>query len=557
MNLIYKLLDKNIFIDPKPIPNKNNMYAVYVSKNRLNEVKKNFQEINKKVSDKSAYKSLICNLGEDKSWNEGKPKSCSFFSKDSKKFFCELDIDNIVNLRHILEAYKNKEFRNWKLIFGGESEGKEVKNFSEVKQLIKNKLKKAVNKIRKKEQGPLSTSEKSHEKQAVELIREAETQYAQVIKDKYAKMLNEDLKKFDDRVNSQIKELIDKVNSMSPIVKLVYSQKCTYSSLKKNHEEIIGQIENFINSNKANDSVVKVLNDWVQSVGAELFSRDKSLKILDEYTKEGYNIISILGSGGAAMVVKFIDNKGKEKALKIFNSKESFSSYQEEKSAIEKMGSVNKKKLKKYFNAPKIDEKGNMKMKLAKKVLDSDEFINDGNKSSDLNMNFFKKMARQVLKGLESMHSQNLIHGDIKPDNIHMVANKKIGKSDRFKIADLGTVYDASEKSFGGTPIYTHQDMTRNSTSEQRMKNDVYALGCSLLDILMGKRVVGKAFGGHVSFLESNTDEQIYNQISSKYRNMDTNSIESVLNFIRRLCKERLNDVPTAKEALKDKFLKK
>ena len=83
------------------------------------------------------------------------------------------------------------------------------------------------------------------------------------------------------------------------------------------------------------------------------------------------------------------------------------------------------------------------------------------------------------------------------------------------------------------------------------MKNDVYALGCSLLDILMGTRVKK-----YVEFLKD-SNENICKKISSKYKNMNKESIDALLNFIRRLCQKSLDDVPTASEALKDKFLKK
>lgn len=572
MGLIYKLTGENIFIEPIPVPSQQKTYAIYVYKDRLKEIKEKFKKINEKVSDKSDYKELSKILMDENknNWNKGKPKGWNAYpDKNDKKYFCELSIDDIANLKNILDAYKSKLFKGWKLILHGKFKDKEIKTFSETKKSIKQEALNAVKQVADEVESKLKSKffskpsgknetavSNEGEKITAEKLSKASEEQRNEAKNKYKGLLDKSLEEFDKKINDGIKELIDNVNSMPSSVKIQYNENCIYSSQKRNSKSVLDQITNFMRLNKNSADVVKVLDDWNQTVGVKLFSRDKSLGTLNKYIEAGYNVISILGSGGAAMVVKIINKKGKERALKIFNNKDEFSDYQDEKSAIERMKSVDKKKVKKYFNAPKIDKKGNMKMKLAKKVLDSDEFINRGDNDSNLKASFFRRMARQVLKGLESLNSQGLIHGDIKPDNIHMVASKKVDKNgkskkDRFKIADLGTVSSASSGEMMGTSIYIHPNCTCHSSPDQRMKNDVYALGCSLLDILIGRRVEN-----YINFLKDK-NENICKKISSKYKKMNEDAINSVLNFIRKLCQEDLNKVPMAKEALKDSFLKK
>lgn len=92
-------------------------------------------------------------------------------------------------------------------------------------------------------------------------------------------------------------------------------------------------------------------------------------------------------------------------------------------------------------------------------------------------------MVKQVLKGLSYLHEHNLIHRDIKPDNILINANCTI------KIIDFGTAtFNAKElkrRSTVGTPWYCAPEVI--NTDDYNWSVDIWSLGCMMLELITGK----------------------------------------------------------------------
>ncbi|XP_030539711.1 mitogen-activated protein kinase kinase kinase 18-like [Rhodamnia argentea] len=92
------------------------------------------------------------------------------------------------------------------------------------------------------------------------------------------------------------------------------------------------------------------------------------------------------------------------------------------------------------------------------------------------------RYTRQILEGLEHLHSRGIAHCDVKGSNI------LIGE-DGPKLADFGCarrVDDpaAAEAPFGGTPMYMSPEVARGE--EQGHACDVWALGCTVVETATG-----------------------------------------------------------------------
>ncbi len=102
-------------------------------------------------------------------------------------------------------------------------------------------------------------------------------------------------------------------------------------------------------------------------------------------------------------------------------------------------------------------------------------------------------MGRQVLEALAYAHSRNVVHRDIKPDNLMITATGTI------KVADLGlsriddvganesNMFETSAGSFMGTPHYMAPEQGRDAHKADH-RCDLYALGATLYHLICGRQ---------------------------------------------------------------------
>ena len=122
----------------------------------------------------------------------------------------------------------------------------------------------------------------------------------------------------------------------------------------------------------------------------------------------------------------------------------------------------------------------------------------DSSESSENNVNsvmrcvplpLAKKITYQILKGLEQIHSKNIIHTDIKLDNILIttdIESIKYNKDINIKICDFGTAHYTTDKSnFNvGTIDYSAPECIIGLPYGCGI--DIWATGCILFEILTG-----------------------------------------------------------------------
>ncbi|MFW6030380.1 MAG: serine/threonine-protein kinase, partial [Halanaerobiales bacterium] len=101
-----------------------------------------------------------------------------------------------------------------------------------------------------------------------------------------------------------------------------------------------------------------------------------------------------------------------------------------------------------------------------------------------------KEIFGQILKGIEAIHSKNLIHRDLKPANIYLVDSNKVKILDfgLSKLIDFTSI--TSTGAIIGSPLYMSPEQIVDSKNID-YRSDYYALGVILFELISGKNPYG------------------------------------------------------------------
>jgi serine/threonine-protein kinase len=97
------------------------------------------------------------------------------------------------------------------------------------------------------------------------------------------------------------------------------------------------------------------------------------------------------------------------------------------------------------------------------------------------------RIALDIARALEYIHSKKIIHRDIKPDNVHIDASGKVKLMD-FGIAKAEGLHLTRTGFAVGTPYYMSPEQVRGEPATDAM--DIYAFGILLFELLTGQKPV-------------------------------------------------------------------
>lgn len=195
-----------------------------------------------------------------------------------------------------------------------------------------------------------------------------------------------------------------------------------------------------------------------------------------------YEIIGQIGSGGMADVYKARDNKlNRYVAVKVMKSE-----FREDSNFIKKFtreaqaaaGLANPN----IVNVFDVGEDNGIYFIVMELVegITLKEYIS---KKGKLSIREATSIAIQVCMGLDAAHAQNIVHRDVKPQNIIISTDGKV------KVTDFGIARAASSNTISsnamGSVHYSSPEQVRGGYADS--KSDIYSLGITLYEMVTGR----------------------------------------------------------------------
>lgn len=170
-------------------------------------------------------------------------------------------------------------------------------------------------------------------------------------------------------------------------------------------------------------------------------------------------------------------------------------------------------------------------------------------KFGPLQVNIVQHYMRDVLRGIQYLHSKDIIHRDIKPENVLLSA------SGQAKLSDFGTSrkveVNRQNKTLTGTPWYMAPEVAKGDAYD--MKADIWSFGCTCAMLLTGRPPWSNVDNPtSVMFqIASKPDEagkSVMKDLMTLPEKVPSDAVDAVMACLRPVAADR----PTAEQLLSD-----
>ena len=224
-----------------------------------------------------------------------------------------------------------------------------------------------------------------------------------------------------------------------------------------------------------------------------------------------YEIKEIIGVGGMAVVYKAHDNQeNRTVAIKIlkeeFVSNEEFlRRFKNESKAIAMLSHPN---IVKVYDVSFGDLIQYIVMEYIEGITLKEFIVQEGS----LRWKDAVHFTTQILKGLQHAHDKGIVHRDVKPQNIMVLADGTIKVTDfgiaRFARSDQRTITDKAI----GSVHYISPEQARGEKTDE--KADIYSVGVMLYEMLTGKLPFQAESAVSVAIMQLQRDPQLPTEIN-------------------------------------------
>jgi len=173
--------------------------------------------------------------------------------------------------------------------------------------------------------------------------------------------------------------------------------------------------------------------------------------------------------------------------------------------------------------------------------------------SINFKFNLVQTITKQLLIALYTLHQKDIIHSDLKPENIVLMNNgDDFYEIPYVKLADFGLAYIYPHRAYQGSPLYMAPEVANNSLNrpsfedipinqqlEILKKTDVWSLACIILELLTGFHIFEKGNYGVRTIEELQEIHGIFIYDFSK--NLHKMEISIAENYIINYIKDSFN----------------